>query len=159
MQWQLLMSPITSAINVSTTLISMKSMEDLEKEDLKAIILSLQNKLERHPGCSNSSARCNATNLAYLQILTSTEWTRMTHDFDNGTREWVFREELRDVHPVIDTPCGVHALDSGYWYSTSSIYRSNVEYCKQHGEPIPPMELIVDSLMEMERLGFIRRRK
>ena len=67
-------------------------------------------------------------------------WARTTHNFNNETREWEFREELRKdyiqyssmCHDPFRTPLGIHALDSGHWHSLHEIIWRNIEYQKQY---------------------------
>lgn len=55
-------------------------------------------------------------------------WTRTTHNFNNETREWEFKNELADIKIDEHTPLGIHALDSGRWMSFREILDANLKY-------------------------------
>lgn len=64
-------------------------------------------------------------------------WTRTTHNFNNETREWEYRNDLRErdikdplgeQRTVGKSILGIHALDSGRWMSLHEIVESNRGY-------------------------------
>lgn len=68
-------------------------------------------------------------------------YTRTTHNFNNETREWEPRKELRKkideewaLNSLLKSPVGIHALDSGRWQTLWVIVDENKKYAEQYPE-------------------------
>ena len=92
-------------------------------------------------------------------------WTRTTHNFNNQTREWEFKKELRafEQHGAeMKSTLGIHALCSGRWQN-----RENENYYKQecqnpysgvHPEGHSEASVLFD-LNLMEQNGLVKSRE
>ena len=96
-------------------------------------------------------------------------WIRTTHDFDNETREWKFRESLESIIDdcMIESRsvCGVHAVPRDYWATLWQIAEINRIYYEQWKDDpfscsIDPSALREDVLLKdlelMEQLGLVK---
>lgn len=90
-------------------------------------------------------------------------WTRTTHNFNNETREWEYKEELElvDLHADTNSALGVHALDSGRWSNLDEIYNENERYCKQYPYDTISIdkEMLLKELEQLEKLGLVKSKE
>ncbi len=99
------------------------------------------------------------------------QWIRTTHNFNNETREWEYRDDLGHYDcSKTKSILGVHALHSAYWMILSHIVLANIEYQQQyvdeaysgvdrvfsHKEMEP---LVLHDLELMEKLGWVKSRE
>jgi len=84
-------------------------------------------------------------------------WTRTTHNFNNETREWEYRNELPTPNVNL-IGLGVHALENGIWMSEREIFSEYDKYynTEETFDSRPTNDEILMSLEEMERLGMVR---
>jgi hypothetical protein len=86
-------------------------------------------------------------------------YSRNTHDFNNLTREWEYKNNDNEKTTLIATKSllGIHALDSGRWHTLNDIVDQNQRYYEQfHQDPYSGVTLQGCStesiLYDLERL-------
>lgn len=95
-------------------------------------------------------------------------WIRTTHDFNNETRKWEFRESLSFI---LDSPietqsvCGIDAVPRGHWATLLEIVEENkIYYEKWKNDPLScgidpsrlDQKIILKDLELMEQLGLVK---
>ena len=94
-------------------------------------------------------------------------WTRNTHNFNNETNEWEFKEGFYDMSDwTFNSILGIHALDSGRWKTLEEICNENQRYYEQYKNEAYSgiteeskigfsKEIVLNDLLLMEKLKLV----
>lgn len=87
-------------------------------------------------------------------------WTRTTHDFNNETREWVFRKDVLPYSDVSKSGLGVHVLNNGQWMNEGEIFSEYDSYYNENPDEVRPTNAeIIEQLKAMENVGMVKSKE